>query len=85
MIINNDKPTKANKIEPIRAGKLIKILENVPTDALVCFKDYSMEKKKTHNEKEVIKDYILQNQIYSDGTAIKQIILTNKPQNMKRD
>lgn len=82
MIIKDEKPS-SNKIEPIRAGKLIKILENVPADALVCFKDYS-DKKKTNNEKEVIKDYIVQNQTYSDGTHLKQIILTNKQQNVMR-
>lgn len=82
MIINDERPP-INRIEPIRAGKLLKILHDVPADALVCFKDYS-EKKKTNNEKEIIKDYIVQNQTYSDGTHLKQIILTNKPQNMKR-
>lgn len=70
---------KIKKIEPIRAGKLIEILKGVPDDALVCFKDYS-EKKKTTNEKEVIKDYIEQSQTYSNGVHVKQIILTNTPQ-----
>lgn len=84
MIINNEKGS-IKKIEPVRAGKLIKILKNVPADALVCFKDYSEKKKTNTNEKEVIKDYIVQNQIYSDGTRIKQIILTNTPQSTKKE
>lgn len=84
MIINNEKGS-IKKIEPVRAGKLIKILKNVPADALVCFKDYSEKKKTNTNEKEVIKDYIVQNQIYSDGTRVKQIILTNTPQNTKKE
>lgn len=83
MIIKSEK-SNINKIEPIRAGKLIKILKNVPAESLVCFKDYSDNKKKT-NEKEVIKDYIVQNQTYSDGTHVKQIILTNKSQNIKKE
>lgn len=82
MIIKEEKRSN-NPIEPIRAGKLIKILENVPADALVCFKDYN-EKKKTNNEKEIIKDYIVQNQTYSNGLHVKQIILTNKHQNVMR-
>ena len=81
MLINAEK-SNMNKIEPIRAKKLIKILETVNGDSLVCFKDFS-DKKKNTNEKEVIKDYIVQNQTYSDGTHIKQIILTNTPQNVR--
>ena len=83
MLINADK-SNMKQIEPIRAGKLIKILRNVPADSLVCFKDYS-DKRKTSNEKEVIKDYIVQNQTYSDGTHVKQIILTNRTQNIKKE
>lgn len=80
MIINEEKGN-IKQVEPIRAGKLVTILKQVPADALVCFKDYS-DKKKTNNEKEVIKDYIVQNQTYSSGVHVKQIILTNKPQNV---
>lgn len=83
MLINADKPNMKT-IEPIRAGKLIKILSDVPAESLVCFKDYS-DKRKTSNEKEVIKDYIVQNQTYSDGTHVKQIILTNRVQNTKKE
>lgn len=83
MLIDAEKST-IKKVEPIRAGKLIKILKTVPVDALVCFKDYS-EKKKTTNEKEIIKDYIVQNQTYSNGVHVKQIILTNTAQNVKKD
>lgn len=83
MLIDAEKST-IKKVEPIRAGKLIKILNSVPADSLVCFKDYS-EKKKTTNEKEIIKDYIVQNQTYSNGVHVKQIILTNTPQNVKRN
>lgn len=82
MIINEEKPSN-NKIEPIRAGKLMDILKKVPADALVCFMDYS-DKKRTNNEKEIIKDYIVQNQTYSNGVHVKQIILTNKHQKVMR-
>lgn len=83
MLIKEEKGN-INKVEPIRAGKLIDILKKVPADALVCFKDYS-EKKKTSNEKEIIKDYIEQNQTYSNGVHVRQIILTNTPQKVKKD
>lgn len=82
MIIKEEKRSN-NPIEPIRAGKLIEILKGVPADALVCFKDYSDNKKRT-NEKEIIKDYIVQNQTYSNGIHVKQIILTNKHQKVMR-